>query len=104
MERQQMIISTLSLNTDRARDYLQQLCNHFAKRVPVENDTDTARVILPIGTCDLAASQTAISAQILTCSDHVDRMEEVFGGWIERFAFRENPNLTWHRATAQTGK
>jgi hypothetical protein len=80
------------------------MCDHFAKRVQVEHCTDTARVTLPIGICELTASKAGLMAHINSKQDHVDRMEEVFGGWIERFAFRENANLTWHRATEETGE
>lgn len=98
-----MIVSTTELATKNALDYLGQLHHHFAKRVPVQGDETNIRVILPIGTCDLAACDKAISAHVETCADHVDRMEEVFGGWIERFAFRENANLTWQRAMIPNG-
>ena len=94
-----MIISTSSFGTRRAYDYLKELSVHFAKRVPVQAEKAQARVTLPIGTCDLTASGTGITARIHVSPDHVDRMEEVFGGRIERIAFRENANLTWQRAT-----
>ena len=104
MKGQQLIISTSRLATVHANDYLAQLCSHFAKRVPVAENANTARVTLPIGTCDLTATETAILATIEMEPEHVDRMEEVFGGWIERFAFRETPNLMWHRATPTAGE
>lgn len=97
-----MIISTSSLRTRNAFEYFNELRTHFAKRVPVDAAQTMARVTLPIGTCDLAASGTDISARIEANPDHVDRMEEVFGGWIERIAFRENAKLTWQRATLPT--
>lgn len=92
-----MITSTLLLNTEHARDYLAQFCGHFAKRVPVDTKTDRAVVTLPIGTCELMASDARISAEITANAADIDRMEEVLGGWIERFAFREQPNITWQR-------
>jgi hypothetical protein len=94
-----MIVSTSKFGTNNAFDYLNELCKHFAKRVQVERENSTARMTLPIGTCDLTASGTQISVHIQSRPDHIDRMEEVFGGWIERVAFRENANLTWRRAT-----
>lgn len=97
-----MITSTSNLSTANAQAYLLELCSHFAKRVPVERADTTARVILPIGTCELIATATQISASVKTQAAHVDRMEDVFGGWIERFAFRENAKLTWQRATLPT--
>jgi hypothetical protein len=97
-----MITSTSNFGTRNAFDYVHELCTHFEKRVPVDAAKAGARVTLPIGTCDLAASEAGISARIEAEPDHIDRMEEVFGGWIERVAFRENANLTWRRATDPT--
>lgn len=102
MEGHTLITSTSILPTRNAGDYLHQLCKHFAKRVPVTEGIGSAKVTLPIGTCDLTANDTQISALVQTQPENVERMEEVFGGWIERFAFREKPNLTWHRATHPT--
>jgi len=70
-----LIISTSHLATAHANDYLAQLCSHFAKRVPVEETANTARVTLPIGTCDLTATETAILATVEMELEHVDRME-----------------------------
>ena len=104
MKGQHLIISTSCLATAYANDYLAQLCSHFAKRVPVEETANTVRVTLPIGTCNLTAAEDAILATVEMEPEHVDRMEEVFGGWIERFAFRETPNLMWRRATPKAGE
>ena len=92
-----MITSTLCLSTGRAEDYLAQLCAHFAKRVPVDATAARALVTLPIGICELTASATGLSARIEADVANIDRMEEVFGGWIERLAFREQPNIGWQR-------
>ena len=84
-----MIISTSDFETPKASIYLGELCEHFAKRVPVDVDETAIRVTLPIGICDLAANKVGITARIQSNQEHVTRMEEVFGGWIERIAFRE---------------
>ncbi|WP_371223929.1 DUF2218 domain-containing protein [Roseovarius sp. 2305UL8-3] len=97
-----MIISTSQFGTTHGAEYLKQLCAHFSKRVPVQAQSGQAQVTLPIGTCDLTASGDGFAACIQSCPDHIDRMEEMFGGWIERIAFRENAILTWHRAAHQS--
>lgn len=99
-----MINSNAVLNTEHGIEYLSQLCGHLAKRVPVQVEGHTACIKLPIGTCDLTANKTAFSAQIRANVDHIDRMEEVFGGLIERYAFRENANLSWQRAVTLKGE
>ena len=103
MKEQQTIISVSDLSTEHGREYLSQLCNHLIKRVQVEVEGQTARIRLPIGTCELAANKTAINVQVRATTDHIDRMEAVFGGLIERYAFRENVNLMWQRAMLTKG-
>lgn len=103
MKEQQIIISASDLSTEHGLEYLSQLCNHLTKRVQVEMEGQTARIKLPIGTCDLTANKTALNAQVRATTDHIDRLEAVFGGLIERYAFRENANLMWHRAMCTKG-
>ncbi|MGR3659780.1 MAG: DUF2218 domain-containing protein [Paracoccaceae bacterium] len=98
-----MITSTSKLDTEHGRDYLRQLSNQFAKRVEVMANGCATRIVLPIGTCELTANQTGISVQIQASADYIDRMEELFGGWIEYCAFRENANLSWRRAMPPKG-
>ena len=93
-----MTRSTLHLTTSHASKYLQQLAKHFEHKVPVTFTPSEGQVSLPFGTCDMAATDTALSITVLGQSRDLGRLEQFMGDHLARFAFRENPVLTWQRA------
>ena len=90
--------STLNLTTAHASKYLQQLAKHFGHKVPVTFTATEGKVTLPFGTCEMAASSTALSITVLGLSEDLGRLEQFVGNHLARFAFRENPTLAWQRA------
>ena len=59
-----MNTSTLHLTTQNASRYLQQLGTHFGHKVPVTFTPSEGEVTLPFGTCEMAASGTALSITV----------------------------------------
>lgn len=86
-----------TFKTEQARRYLGTLCKHFGHKVPVELDGNTGRINLPFGQCDLAASDDALDMKLSaeTKAD-LDKVAHVIASHLERFAFRENPQIEWH--------
>lgn len=82
--------------TENAERYLGTLCKHFGHKVPVIHEPGSGRIELPFGHCALTADETGLR---LTASAAVkpglDRTVQVITNHIERFAFRENPELAW---------
>lgn len=85
-----------SFETDAAGRYLATLCNHFGRKVEAECDTNTGWVQFPFGRCELAANDKKLE---LTASaedqNQLDQVMQIVTSHLERFAFRENPNLVW---------
>lgn len=92
-----MTQSTLTLNTANGSRYLQQLGKHFGHKVPAVFNTTEGRVSLPFGQVELAASDAALSITVQGDARNLDRLETFVGDHLARFAFRENPKLTWQR-------
>lgn len=90
--------STLHMTTDHAAKYLQQLCKHFGHKVPATFTPTEGQVTLPFGTCELAATDGTLSITVLGKTRDLARLEQFVGDHLSRFAFRENPTLTWQRA------
>ncbi|SNT31119.1 DUF2218 domain-containing protein [Tropicimonas sediminicola] len=90
------MIATTTFSTTNASRYLGTLCKHFGHKVPVEFDALQGRIDLPFGQCRLKAGDTALDLTV-TAEDRpaLDRLTEVIGSHLERFAFRENPQLDW---------
>lgn len=83
------------VTTPHARRYLQQLCKHFAHKVPVEFTPTSGSVALPFGSCAFAADAQRLLLSVQGAQHELAQLERFFGAHIARFAFRENPTLTW---------
>lgn len=93
-----MTHSRLHLTTEHGSKYLQQLGKHFGHKVPVTFTPTDGQVTLPFGTCQMTATDTDLSITVQGDARDLGRLERFVGDHLTRFAFRENPTLTWQRA------
>lgn len=86
-----------TFKTENAQRYLGTLCKHFGHKVPVHLDGKHGRIELPFGQCELAALDGALDLKVFaeTKAD-LDKTAQVIASHLERFAFRENPQIEWH--------
>jgi len=91
-----MMNSQADIATPRASRYLQQLCKHFAHKLPVEFDTAQGSIHFDIGDCKLGADDETLRLD-LTSPDgpQLARLKEVVVRHLERFAFREEMTIAW---------
>lgn len=73
--------------------YLQQLCKHWAHKMPVEFSAEAGQVTFPSG---VVARMTARPEHLEVCLDLPDagaaeQMQDVLARHLDRFAFREAP-------------
>ncbi|MBU2983038.1 DUF2218 domain-containing protein [Lentibacter algarum] len=96
-----MFTRTANITTDRASTYLQQLCKHFAHKIEVQFDPQSGHIAFPFGQCDLVA-QDATLTLTATANNQADltKTTRVIASHLERFAFRENPEINWQPLTA----
>lgn len=91
-----MIIVTSTAYTASASKYLQQLCKHFAHKVPAEWDSEKGEVSFPFGFCRMDAVDSCL---MIRCEADKDlklvRMKSLIDDHIERFAWREELKLRW---------
>lgn len=89
--------------TENAERYLGTLCKHFGHKVPVTLDKGAGRIELPFGLCTLTADTTGLGMTASAAdAAALDKTIQVITNHLERFAFRENPDLNWNR-TEPTG-
>jgi len=94
-----MIIVTSTAQTASASKYLQQLCKHFAHKVPAKWDTSHGEVWFPYGYCRMDASDTGLSIHCETDEeDKLGLLRHVIDDHLERFAWREKLKLEWRDA------
>lgn len=90
--------STAVLATPNASRYLQQLCKHFAHKIPASFDTEKGRIDFPFGTCHLTAAGETLTLTAETAEpETLERLEGVIASHLERFAFREELAISWTR-------
>ncbi|MFD0987952.1 DUF2218 domain-containing protein [Methyloligella solikamskensis] len=92
-----MIKSQAVVQTPAASKYLQQLCKHFAHKAPATFDMTTARVEFPFGLCEMEANERELA---ISCDSpdqpSMTKMQNVVGGHLERFAWREKLQVQWN--------
>ncbi len=88
--------ATTSIHTEKASGYLQQICKHFGHKIPVEFDANSGRITFDFGTAELSAAQSVLGMTARADSqDDLERLKNVLTSHLERFAFREDLNITW---------
>ena len=93
-----MKTSIACIPTENASTYLQQLCKHFGRKVSAEFTPTNGWVEFSFGRCDLSADAEQITLKSTAKADDLLKLEEVLASHLSRFAFRENPTITWQRA------
>lgn len=82
--------------TENAERYLGTLCKHFGPKVPVEIAAGSGRIEFPFGQCVMHADDSGLSLVALAGDrPQLDRTVRMISSHLERFAFRESPNLKW---------
>ena len=85
-----------TFKTEQAQRYLGTLCKHFGHKVPVELDGNTGRIDLPFGQCELAVNGGALDMKVSAENKaDLDKTAQIIASHLERFAFRENPQIEW---------
>jgi hypothetical protein len=94
--------STAAVPTEHASRYLQQLCKHFAHKLPVTFDPKAGSIAFPIGTCRLAATDTVLTLDLETPNaGDMAQLQDVVVRHLVRFAFREELAVDWTEMAGQ---
>jgi uncharacterized protein len=78
--------------------YLGQLCKHFQHKLPVTLAEGHGRIEFPAGICELDTEAETLVLRV-TAGDEaaLARLEDVVARHLERFAFRDKPEVRWER-------
>ncbi|ADZ70588.1 2,4-dihydroxyhept-2-ene-1, 7-dioic acid aldolase, hypothetical [Polymorphum gilvum SL003B-26A1] len=94
-----MYLLSTSAETASASKYLQQLCKHFAHKVPANWTPETGTVDFPFGSCRMEARDGMLTILCETPSrENLPRLKGVIDDHLERFAWREQLKLTWQES------
>lgn len=82
--------ATGRFDTPNGSKYLQQLCKHFAHKVPASHTDTEGRVEFSIGLAEMRADETGLTVTVTGDSDeNLGHLKEVIDSHLKRFAFRE---------------
>jgi hypothetical protein len=89
--------SHADVRTEMASRYLQQLCKHFGHKIPVEFTPEAGTIRFEIGACALKASGDVLALDVTAATEtDLERMRTIIGSHLERFAFRDKPEIVWN--------
>ncbi|MCV6574909.1 MAG: DUF2218 domain-containing protein [Cohaesibacter sp.] len=84
------------VTSDKASRYLQQMCKHFAHKVPSTFDETQGRVEFPFGLCVMSAKDDVLEIVMQTESEEaLLQARGVLDSHFERFAWKEELSLRW---------
>lgn len=82
--------------TAHASRYLQQLAKHWSHKFPVEFSPTEGVIELPMGRCDLAADEAALTVRLTAGPDaDMERFKTVVAEHLQRFGHRETLTFDW---------
>jgi len=91
--------SRAEVATPNASRYLQQLCKHFAHKLPVTFDARSGRVSFSIGDCILTADDGVLKLSLdAPDAAQLEQLQDVVARHLLRFAFREDLRVDWRTA------
>jgi uncharacterized protein len=92
-----MPASHASVPTEKPAPYMKQLCKHFGHKVDVQFDDEQGTIQLPMGRCELDATQPGVLQMHVSATDaeSLERTQHVIGSHLERFGRRDELSVTW---------
>ncbi|NSZ60032.1 DUF2218 domain-containing protein (plasmid) [Agrobacterium tumefaciens] len=85
-----------AISTPHASRYLQQLCKHFAHKIPVTFDERSGQITFSIGECRLSARDGLLRLSLTAEDDEkAAQLQDIVARHLVRFAFREELAITW---------
>jgi len=84
--------------TELPRRYLSQLCKHFEHKLPVTLEEAHGHIAFPSGDCDVTAETATLVLRVAASEESaLPGLQDVVARHLERFAFREKPEIRWQR-------
>jgi uncharacterized protein len=91
-----MLKSTAHVTSARASIHLQQLCKHFAHKLPVAFNPEKGEIRFGLGTCYLAAQAHDLEMRVeADDAGKLAELQDVVARHLVRFAFKEPPDIVW---------
>jgi hypothetical protein len=91
-----MTQSHAEIVTPRASRYLQQLCKHFAHKLPVTFGPNEGQISFSTGACALRADGERLRLDLVAPDrSQMTQLKDVVVRHLLRFAFRDEMAIAW---------
>lgn len=99
MTETQILRAVAHVPTAHASKYLQQLCKHFAHKIPATFDEAQGSLAFSLGDCRLTARGGTLELAVSSPdAAALAQLEDVVARHLVRFAFREELAIDWQAA------
>lgn len=90
--------SRIRIKTEKASRYLQQVCKHFAHKIPVTHTPVKGAVEIQFGKFEFAVAEGHLT-MIVTARDKesLEKVQMVIIKHLDRFAFKEILEYEWQQ-------
>jgi hypothetical protein len=89
-------VSKAVVPTEKASRYMQQLCKHFAHKLPVTFDEHAGSITFAIGECAMTADEKVLTITATSPGEaELEQLKDVIVRHLVRFAFREELPVEW---------
>lgn len=90
-----------TFKSERASRHMAALCHHFGRKVESQCRDETGWIQFPFGRCEMSVEDNQLNLRAhADDSDRLEQVVQILTSHLDRFAFRENPQLTWQPAGA----
>jgi hypothetical protein len=98
------LVSSARVLTELPDRYMRQMCSHFSHKIPASCNETEGRIEFEFGTCDMLVEEGAL---VLTArassSESRQRVEAVVAKHLDRFAWRDKPEVLWSVEVSDQG-
>jgi len=96
------LTSAARVATPMAQRYMTQLCKHFEHRLPARYGATEGSIEFPTGTCRMEVQPDLLILHAeAKDAEALAQLESVVARHLERFAFRDKPEIAWTRSAAR---
>ena len=88
--------ATTKVNAEKSERYFSSLAKHFARKVDVTSDDNTAHIKFEMGSCFMSVSGSTISFECVTeNAESLDTVKYVIGSHIIKFGELKDTDVIW---------
>lgn len=93
------MLSEAKVATEYGALYVKKLCRHFGHKVPIQQDTNKARIDFPFGNCRIEIDEKQVYFSMDVANpDDIDKAEQVVADHFLRMANQDKPEIVWVRS------